>query len=330
MARIDSQTGLARHPKTLRLARRLEISVPAAVGHLHLLWGWALEYAQDGKVGHFEAAELALACLWEGNESALLPALQHAGFVDADGIIHDWNEYTGKLLQRRAADADRKKESRASINNADIQRTSNGHPTDIQRTSAMCPADIQRTTIEAPAYEGGPERAGSLAPPPAPPHPTLEDALSTTVERGAAIRPAPKPAKEKAPVHPALKVARDVLGLRADETQRRAIVEAIGDDDEALTLFAACCTQWTMRGYNRRNLAGVLEWVAEGGPPPRERSPNGAAQRNGALSTGKPPSQFSRNLRTIDQFWSDHAPDRDRTENDLRTVHRKLPGELSR
>jgi hypothetical protein len=145
-----------------------------------------------------------------------------------------------------------------------------------------------------------------------------------------AIRPAPKPAKEKAPVHPALKVARDVLGVRADETQRRAIVEAIGDDDEALTLFAACCTQWTMRGYNRRNLAGVLEWVAEGGPPPRERSPNGAAQRNGALSTGKPPSQFSRNLQTIDQFWSQHAPDRDRTENDLRPVHRELPGELSR
>jgi hypothetical protein len=127
-----------------------------------------------------------------------------------------------------------------------------------------------------------------------------------------------------------LKVARDVLGVRADETQRRAIVEAIGDDDDALKLFAACCTQWTMRGYNRRNLAGVLEWVAEGGPPPRERSPNGAAQRNGALSTGKPPSQFSRNLQTIDQFWSDHAPDRDRTENDVRPVHRQLPGELSR
>jgi hypothetical protein len=101
MARIDSQTGLARHPKTLRLARRLAISVPAAVGHLHLLWGWALEYAQGGNVGHFDAAELALACLWEGDESALLPALQHAGFVDVDGCIHDWREYTGRLIEQR-------------------------------------------------------------------------------------------------------------------------------------------------------------------------------------------------------------------------------------
>jgi hypothetical protein len=334
MARIDSQTGLARHPKTLRLARRLAISVPAAVGHLHLLWGWALEYAQDGNVGHFDAAELALACLWEGDASALLPALQHAGFVDADGGIHDWNEYTGRLLDRRQANAkkqaDWRNRHRPSIikrDNRHVTVTSPPRNSDLTEHQGLRDG---HSGIEAPACEGGPTRAGSLAPPRPSPHPTPEDALSTTVESGVAIRPAPKPAKEKAPVHPALKVARDVLGVRADETQRRAIVEAIGDDDEALTLFAACCTQWTMRGYNRRNLAGVLEWVAEGGPPPRERSPNGAAQRNGALSTGKPPSQFSRNLQTIDQFWTQHAPDRDRTENDLRPVHRELPGELSR
>jgi hypothetical protein len=337
MARIDSQTSLARHPKTLRLARRLSISVPAAVGHLHLLWGWALEYAQDGNVGHFEAADLAVACLWEGDESALLPALQHAGFVDMDGGIHDWREYTGRLIESRRKNVERAKawrEQHGTRTVPSIDSAANAHVAHNERiTNAhVTPTETRTYTydaIEAPACEGGPTRAGSLAPPLPPPHPTQEDALSTNVESGVAIRPAPKPAKEKAPVHPALKVARDVLGVRADETQRRAIIETIGDDDHALTLFAACCTQWTMRGYNRRNLAGVLEWVAEGGPPPRERSPNGAAQRNGALSTSKPPSQFSRNLQTIEHFWSEHAPDRDRTENDLRAVHRELPGELS-
>jgi hypothetical protein len=82
---IESHTGLARHPKTLRLARILGIPVPAALGHLHLLWWWAIEYAPDGGVGRFDAADLALACMWDGDEAALLPALQRAGFVDQDG-----------------------------------------------------------------------------------------------------------------------------------------------------------------------------------------------------------------------------------------------------
>ena len=48
MAWIKSQQVLREHPKLKRLARRLEVSVPAALGHLHMLWWWALDYAQDG------------------------------------------------------------------------------------------------------------------------------------------------------------------------------------------------------------------------------------------------------------------------------------------
>jgi hypothetical protein len=93
---IESHTSLARHPKTLRLARILGIAVPAALGHLHLLWWWAIEYAPDGGVGRFDAADLALACMWDGDEAALLPALQRAGFVDQDGNLHDWHALSGK------------------------------------------------------------------------------------------------------------------------------------------------------------------------------------------------------------------------------------------
>jgi hypothetical protein len=72
---IESHTELARHPKTLRLARRLGVSLPAAIGHLHLLWWWALEYAPDGNLAVFSDEEVAQACCWEGTAASLRRAL---------------------------------------------------------------------------------------------------------------------------------------------------------------------------------------------------------------------------------------------------------------
>ena len=104
---IESHTALARHPKVLRLARLLGLRVPAALGHLHLLWWWALEYAPSGDLSPFDADEIAIACMWEGETAGLLPALQQAGFLDQDGMLHDWYEYVGRLLEKRCKDVER-------------------------------------------------------------------------------------------------------------------------------------------------------------------------------------------------------------------------------
>ena len=37
-----------------KLARRLGVSLPAAIGHLHLLWWWAMDYAQDGDLTRWQ------------------------------------------------------------------------------------------------------------------------------------------------------------------------------------------------------------------------------------------------------------------------------------
>lgn len=106
MAWIESHDTLARHPKTKRFARLLGISVPQAIGHLHLLWWWSLEYAQSGDLTAFESYELADAAMWEGEADCFMDAITRAGFLDVtDGavLIHDWEEYAGKLLQRREA-----------------------------------------------------------------------------------------------------------------------------------------------------------------------------------------------------------------------------------
>jgi len=47
MAWIKSEQALATHPKLLLLSKDIGVSVPQTVGHLHLLWWWALDYCQD-------------------------------------------------------------------------------------------------------------------------------------------------------------------------------------------------------------------------------------------------------------------------------------------
>jgi hypothetical protein len=59
MAWLESHQDLRDHPKTARLRRRLGVSLPAAIGHLHLLWWWALTYADDGDLSGYDPDVIA-------------------------------------------------------------------------------------------------------------------------------------------------------------------------------------------------------------------------------------------------------------------------------
>jgi len=64
-----------------------------------------------------------------------LYALVDAGFIDSeDGrtSVHDWNEYAGKLLEKRANDRERKRKPAAVP--TELQRKSDGTPKDGART----------------------------------------------------------------------------------------------------------------------------------------------------------------------------------------------------
>jgi len=143
MAWIESHQELGRHPKTRRLARMLGISLPAAVGHLHYLWWWALDFAEDGDLSDYDRYEIAEAALWEGDPDEFVDALIHARFVDQTGdgglALHDWDEYAGRLIERRARDRERKRRERAakraSRDDGDVHQTSAGRPQDVRETS---------------------------------------------------------------------------------------------------------------------------------------------------------------------------------------------------
>ena len=119
MAWIESHQALGHHPKTLHLAAELKCSVPAAVGYLHLLWWWALDYAPGGVVEHGARGVAARACYFRGKPDVFWSALMSAGFVDQTGDngavkIHDWMDYAGRLVDKRAANAQRMRDARAT------------------------------------------------------------------------------------------------------------------------------------------------------------------------------------------------------------------------
>ena len=153
MAWIESHQELGRHPKTRRLARVLGITVPAAVGHLHFLWWWALDFAEDGNLARYESFDIADAASWDGDERLFVEALIDIGFLDEDGdalMLHDWHDYAGKLIERRNADRQRKRQER--------QGNKKRLPEPVSEVSDGCPQDGARSHSRTVPYSTVPNQ----------------------------------------------------------------------------------------------------------------------------------------------------------------------------
>lgn len=266
MAWIESHQEIAQHPKTRRLARYLGVSLPDAIGRLHLLWWWSTTYAADGDLSGFDAADLADATLWEGDPEILMDALKRSGFIDENEQIHDWHEYAGRLLDRRRQDAERKRMSRApSIESADASRTSGGRPADVHSPSGVTvpnptvPEDAKELEVSPAAVCA---EVGADAPRPRPPLPIsslvgLSDGARDAVETWRAAHGKRSPPK---------------LSPAAVAKLEKAVIE-LGEE-------------W---------LRPAMTWSAERGIPEfdkainaaytaRQRSENGAITTNGTVA----------------------------------------------
>lgn len=98
MAWIRVDQDLVGHPKLVRLARRLGVSRPCAVGIVVMLWCWATAYHAGGDLSGVDAEDVADACHWDGDPAELLAALMgegssKGGFIDADMRLHGWGEF---------------------------------------------------------------------------------------------------------------------------------------------------------------------------------------------------------------------------------------------
>jgi len=161
MAWIKSEQALASHPKVHLLAKELGIGVPQVIGHLHLLWWWALDYADDGNLTRYRDF-IPNASQWTGDEEYFIESLIKHNFIDVIDnklIIHDWLDYTGALIETREKDAERKRQARArkSENSKNSQNRTSWETTDTNKLSGTSvgrpediptPSNVEKTRLE--------------------------------------------------------------------------------------------------------------------------------------------------------------------------------------
>lgn len=132
MAWIESHQSLGSHWKTSQLAAELGISEVQAVGHLQYFWWWCLDHASNGSLTRIPPRAIALNSKWEGDENVFLTALLKAGFVEKRGKglrIHDWYDYAGKLIERRAKHKEVMRQSRDNHGAKTDYPTNHNQPT---------------------------------------------------------------------------------------------------------------------------------------------------------------------------------------------------------
>lgn len=105
MAWIELHDTLPQNKKIVRLKRNLKIKTAQAVGHVCLLWLWAVNNAEDGNLRDLDSADIAEIADWQKGADTFVQALCEVGFLDKseDGTlaIHDWPSYAGRLMEQR-------------------------------------------------------------------------------------------------------------------------------------------------------------------------------------------------------------------------------------
>ena len=90
----------------------LEIELSQAIGHLHCLWWWVLDYASDGDLGRYQTRRSPRPASGVGMPKRLVEALAACHFLDGDPgsyVIHDWQQYGGRYVQKRTDDKERQR-----------------------------------------------------------------------------------------------------------------------------------------------------------------------------------------------------------------------------
>lgn len=112
MAWIEVHDTLREHHKTYALSDELNVPLYAAVGLVVSLWTWALNNSENGDLSKYPSNAIARACAWDKKPEKLIEVLKSSGFLDENMCLHDWQDYAGKLLDKREANARRNREAR--------------------------------------------------------------------------------------------------------------------------------------------------------------------------------------------------------------------------
>lgn len=137
MAWIQIHQQLKDHRKVLAAADELDIEPAHMLGLLISFWLWAIDNAPDGSLAGISDRMIARAAQWDKDPEEFVAALTSASLLDVteDGVleIHDWSEYTGKLIEQRENEKNRSRARRAAAKSND-RRTTAGQSEDASKS----------------------------------------------------------------------------------------------------------------------------------------------------------------------------------------------------
>lgn len=113
MAWIELHQAVWTHRKTFELAARLDLDETYAAAHVIRLWTWALDNSPEGDLSSLSDRAIAFGSGWRGDAETFVAALVDVGWLDPNRQIHDWEEYAGRLAERRRANTERMRAARA-------------------------------------------------------------------------------------------------------------------------------------------------------------------------------------------------------------------------
>lgn len=123
----------------------LRINTAQAAGHLTFLWLWTLDFSPKGDLSAFEPAELSAAACYPGDPDEFVAALRACRWLEEDGMIHDWGDYTGRLIVGRAKAKERMRKLREAAGEH-LENDKNGSRTFAER-SANVPGTVPYHTV---------------------------------------------------------------------------------------------------------------------------------------------------------------------------------------
>lgn len=98
---IESHTTLRANKKLKPLCDDLKINRAQAIGHLHMLWWWAIEHRETGDLNNLFDHDIAAAADWSKDAGKLVKALKKHGWITKTNTIKDWLDYAGRLIRDR-------------------------------------------------------------------------------------------------------------------------------------------------------------------------------------------------------------------------------------
>lgn len=119
---IKMRTGLQRHPRVVRISSALQSDRFRVIGGLHAVWSLADEQTEGGELEGYTFATVDEMIGWPGFCSAL-KAVDWAVEGKSGVTFPRFEKHNGQSAKRRAQEADRKRDARASAPEADKKRT---------------------------------------------------------------------------------------------------------------------------------------------------------------------------------------------------------------